>query len=216
MPIFNIQDVLRTGKFGIWHITESLDELLKMKQVSEEDSSVLKSFSYEHRKKEWLVSRILTEQLLREKNIRIIYDEHNKPFLKDSDKHISISHSHNLLIVILDEHETGIDIEFITTKILRIKEKFMSDEELNSLQKENLEEQLTVFWCAKESLYKLYGKKELAFKENLLVEPFQYSGKGIIKGRIKKSAIQKSYSLQYEKLNSGDDNYMLAYIINED
>ena len=92
----------------------------------------------------------------------------------------------------------------------------MSDEELNSLQKENLEEQLTVFWCAKESLYKLYGKKELAFKENLLVEPFQYSGKGIIKGRIKKSAIQKSYSLQYEKLNLGDDNYMLAYIINED
>jgi len=223
MPIFNIHDVLKTGKVGIWHITESLDELLKMKPISEEDMSVLHSFSYEHRKKEWLVSRILTEKLSSEKDIRIIYDEHNKPFLlrrspfgKNSKFHISISHSHNLLAVILDEQETGIDIERIKEKILRIKEKFMSDSELESLHNENPAEQLTVYWCAKESLYKLYGKKELAFKENMMVEPFQYSEKGIIKGWIKKSDKEKSFELQYERLQSGEDSYMLAYVMNED
>jgi hypothetical protein len=83
------------------------------------------------------------------------------------------------------------------------------------LQKENLPEQLTVYWCAKESLYKLYGKKELAFKENLKIEPFHYSEKGIIKGWIQKSAMKKAFAIQYEKLNSGDDSYMLAYVINE-
>lgn len=215
MPIVNIQDVLLKGKVGIWHIAEALGELLKMKQVPEEDISVLKSFSYEHRKKEWLVSRILTEQLLREKNIRIIYDEHNKPFLKDSDKHISISHSHNLLAVILDEYETGIDIELIKPKILRIKEKFMSDAELQSVQKENFAEQLTVYWCAKESLYKLYGKKELAFKENLFVEPFFYSEKGTIRGWIKNHTVKRTFVLQYQTLKCGEDSYMLAYVMNE-
>ena len=216
MSLFTNRQVSSRGKLGIWHITESLEELLKMKHFSEENLSLLNTFFYEHRKKEWLVARILAEQLSEEKNSRIIYDEHNKPFLENSKKHISISHSHNFLAVILDEYETGIDIELIKPKVLRIKEKFMSDEELNSLQKENLAEQLTVYWCAKESLYKLYGKKELAFKENLSIEPFHYSEKGIIKGWIKKSAMKKSFILHYEKLNSGDDNYMLTYIINED
>jgi phosphopantetheinyl transferase (holo-ACP synthase) len=216
MPLFCKKEISASSKIAIWNITESLEDFLKMKQFSPDDLSVMNIFSYEHRKKEWLVARILAEQLSGEKNLRIIYDEHNKPFLENSKKHTSISHSHNFLAVILDNKETGIDIELIKPKILRIKEKFMSNEELNLLQKENLEEQLTVYWCAKESLYKLYGKKELAFKENLSIEPFQYSGKGIIKGWIKKSLFQKSFQLQYEELNSGDDNYMLAYVINED
>lgn len=216
MSLFTITEAGKNGKLAIWHITESLEELLKMKQFAEDDLSALNSFSYEHRKKEWLVARILAEQLSNEKDIRILYDEHNKPFLKHSKKHISISHSHDLLAVILDEHETGIDIELIKTKVLRIKEKFMSEAELKSLQKENIEEQLTVYWCAKESLYKLYGKKELAFKENLAVEPFHYSDKGIIRGWINKSAVKRSFTLQYEKLNSGDNSYILSYVVNED
>lgn len=216
MSLSTLKEISKSGKLALWHITESLEELLKMKRSSEEHMAALNVFSYEHRKKEWLVARILAEQLSGEKDIRIFYDKHNKPILKNSKKHISISHSHDILAVILDDHETGIDIEIIKPKVLRIKEKFMSEDELKSLQKENLPEQLTVYWCAKESLYKLYGKKELAFKENLCVEPFRYSEKGIIKGWIKISAIQKSFALQYEKLNSGDDNYMLAYVINED
>jgi phosphopantetheinyl transferase (holo-ACP synthase) len=223
MSLFSIQETSKSGKLALWHITESLGELMKMKRFTDADLYALNAFSYEHRKKEWLVARILVEQLTSEKGIRIIYDEHNKPFLlrrspfgKNSKKHISISHSHNFLAVIMDEHETGIDIEIIKSKVFRIKEKFMSDTELKSLQKENSAEQLTVYWCAKESLYKLYGKKELAFKENLVIEPFHYSEKGIIRGWIKKSAVKRSFELQYEKLNSGDDSYMLAYVVNED
>lgn len=216
MSLYRIQEIAKNTKLGIWHITESLDELLKMKQFSEADLQALNSFSYEHRKKEWLVARILLGKLSNERDVRIIYDGYNKPFLENSKKHISISHSHDLLAVILDERETGIDIELLKTKIVRIKEKFMSAAELKSLQRENFHEQLTVCWCAKESLYKLYGKKELVFKENLIIEPFQYSGKGIVRGRIKKNTVNKFFSIQYEKMNSGDSSYMLAYVINED
>lgn len=201
---------------GIWRITESLDELLRMKTFSEADLSALDSNPNKRRRKEWLAARILVEQLTNEKNIRIIYDEHKKPFLQNSKKHISLSHSRDLLAVIVDESETGIDIEGIGSKVVRIKEKFMSTEELGSLQEEKQEEQLTIYWCAKESLYKLYGRNELVFNKDLIIEPFHYSEKGIIRGWVKNSTMKKSFKLQYQKLISGNHSYMLTHIINQD
>ena len=219
MGIFLRKEVGKNGKLGIWHITESVEELLSMIPRSigtKKDLSAQALNPNERRRKEWLVARILAEQLTGEKDIRIIYDEHKKPFLENSKKHISLSHSRDLLAVITDEAETGIDIELIKPKVVRIKEKFMSGEELGSLQENNQEEQLTIYWCAKESLYKLYGRNELVFKENLLIEPFQYSEQGIIRGRIKKSATEKSFKLEYQKLISGNDSYMLAHIMHQD
>ena len=215
MPLFDIREVGKSGKLAIWHITESLEALLKMKRFSKEDLSMLAAFSYEHRKKEWLVARILAEQLSKEKNIQIIYDAHNKPFLENSKKHVSISHSHGLLAVILDEQATGIDIELVKPKVEKIKYKFMSDSELNSLQKEKQEEQLTVYWCAKESLYKLYGKKQLTFKEHLIVEPFEYLEKGKIRADIMQASKKQKFILQYEKVSVEGHDYMLTYIIND-
>lgn len=215
MPLFLQQVTKESAKLGIWHITETLEELLRLKKFSPRDLEVLGTFAYEHRKKEWLAARILTEELTGSKEAQIIYDEHNKPSLKGSDQFISLSHSHNLLTVILDNKDTGIDIELLKTKVISIKEKFMSEEELNSMQKENESEQLTVYWCSKEALYKLYGKKELTFKENLVVEPFKYSRQGIIKGWIKKGNMNSSYLLQYENLSFGSQQYMLAYVINQ-
>lgn len=200
----------------VWHITESVKELMKIRQVSKEDLSLLNSFTHDNRKKEWLVSRILVEELTGKKNIQIIYDEHNKPFLKNPEKHISLSHSHNLLAVIMDDKETGIDIELIRQNIVRIKEKFMSDAELKSLGKEHNTEQLTIYWCAKESLYKLYGKKNLSFKKNLIVKPFEYREEGSIIAEIITETMQQKYMLQYEKISVDEKNYMLAYIIHKD
>lgn len=215
MSLFSIREVGKTGKLGIWHITESLDELLRLKKFSGKDLATLNSFAHEHRKKEWLVARILIEKLTGEKDLQIIYDEHSKPSLKGSKKYISLSHSHDLLAIILDDADTGIDIELIKSKIERIKHKFMSDAELKALENEKQDEQLTVYWCAKESLYKLYGKKELTFKENLLIEPFPYAEYGIIKGRIINATMNSSFKLHYENMVSGSDNYMMTYIINE-
>ena len=122
MSLFSTKEVGKKGRLGIWHITESLGELLKMKVFSKEDLTVLSAFSHEQRKKEWLVARILTEVLSSEKDIQILYDDHSKPSLKGSKKYISLSHSHDLLAVILDETETGIDIELIKPKILNFME----------------------------------------------------------------------------------------------
>lgn len=213
MPLLTIKDAGTTGKLGLWHITESLAELLNIRSFPAEELKTLDGLSYEHRKKEWLATRILTEKLTRNPDAHIVYDAYNKPFLKDSATHISLSHSHDLLVVILDQEVTGVDVELIKPKIERIKHKFMSDQELDSLQKENIQDQLTTYWCAKESLYKLYGKKELSFRENLVIEPFRYSEKGAIRGWVKNAAMNKCFTLNYEKVNCGDEHYLLAYVI---
>ena len=215
MPLRYIKEAGAKGKIGIWHITEPVEILLKMKKFSAEDLSQLNSFSYEHRKKEWLVSRILAEKMF-SGNVEIIYDEHSKPFVKNSKKHISLSHSHNLLAVIIDDKETGIDIELIKANVLKIKEKFMSDAELKALEKGHKEEEITLYWCVKESLYKLYGKKKLVFKENLFVEPFEYLAKGKILGEIILDSEKRKYILHYEKISAEGKDYMMTYVLNED
>lgn len=214
MPILIQKNISPNILLGIWHITETIDEFLSMKKWSIDDICAIEKFSREHRKKEWLTARILTEKLSKQEEVKFFYDEHNKPFLKNSNWHISISHSRNLLAVILSkESETGIDIELVKPQIFRIKEKFMSDDELKSIGEKNAEEQLTVFWCAKESLYKLYGKKKLTFKKNILIEPFVYADEGMLVGKISNSSIEESFNLKYEKIIQENNSYMLAYII---
>ena len=215
MPLLPIKEAGPHAKIGLWLLTESTEELIKRKTIPAEDLLVLRSFSHDQRKKEWLAARILAEELTDGKNVRIVYDEHNKPALKGSQKHISISHSHSLLTMILDSKETGIDIELVKPNVERIKEKFLSEGELKSLGEEKLTEKLTLYWCAKEALYKYYGKKLLTFKEHLIVEPFDYTGTGQLLARIIHPSMNKLFKLHYEKISVKDEDYILAYILNE-
>lgn len=221
MPLLFIKAVGETGKIGLWHITETLNQLHALKSFSPHDHERLKIASHEHRKKEMLVARIVTEKLMG-KWAEIIYDEYNKPFVKHSKKHISVSHSHNLLAVIMDEKRTGIDIELVNSDIARIQHRFMNDSELKWIKNKYQAEILTLCWCAKEALYKLYGKKQLSFKKNILIDPFKYSGKGIIHATIQLDSRKNKYKLFYEKIPEPANNtekrkdYILAYITYED
>jgi len=223
MGLSYIREVGKKGKLGLWRIAESVDELKNLKQASREDMRMLDSFTNDTRKKEWLASRILVEKLIEEK-AEIFYDEHNKPFLKNSKKHISLSHSHNFMAVIIDDKETGIDIELIKPNVLKIKEKFMNNDELNAVGKENIAEKLTLYWCVKESLYKYYGKRKLTFKENLMVEPcptasfrraLEYKEKGTVAARIHHGTMKKKFELNYEFISAYGQKYMMAYIVKE-
>jgi hypothetical protein len=50
-----------------------------------------------------------------------------------------------------------------------VKEKFLGDQELSAISPGNTLEQLTLSWCAKESIYKLYGWRNLDFKRNIRI-----------------------------------------------
>ena len=210
-----VKNIGKQGKIGLWLIRESVEELLRIKSFSKEDVDQIHSFSNPSRRKEWLVSRILIDELIDMNNTRIYYDEYNKPFLKIPDRHISISHSHELQAVMLDSKPTGVDIEWMQPKIIGIKSKFMSAAELRMLGDENIVEKLTLCWCVKESLYKYYGKKKLVFREHLTIHPFTYSTEGKITADISTNEFKEQHELRYETISIGEHRFMLTYIVNQ-
>lgn len=201
------------NKFGtdfslsVWKITEQLDELLKGFDWTENEKRELSGFKNEHRRLQWLCSRILLRQLISEKR-EIVYDGYGKPSLLNSPYKISISHSKNFVAVIVSKkQDVGIDIEVLADRIEKIAKKFISPAEWKFLANETKREQMYVLWCAKETLFKLYSKGELDFKENLSVSPFSYRQKGSIHARVQKNSFVRDYTLCYEEMN----DCMLVY-----
>jgi 4'-phosphopantetheinyl transferase len=158
----------------------------------------------ENQGKRYLLNNLLGEE------IEIEYDAKGKPYLPKSSKHISISHSHDKLAIIINENETtGIDIELIREKVLKIKHKFLSITELGD-SKDDVEK-LLIYWAAKETLYKIYGLKEVDFIEHLFVKPFTKHNSGVIIGQIKSPNFNETFELHYQLL----ENYVLVYALNK-
>lgn len=156
----------------------------------------------ESKGKEFLIRSLLND------NAEVCYDDKGKPHLVNDPRQISISHSHDKLAVIVNEHEsTGIDIELIRDKVLKIKHKFLTATEL--LEANEDVEKLLIYWAAKETLYKIYGLKEVDFIKNLFVNPFTKHKLGSIIGEINIPEFKESFELNYQIL----ENYVLVYAL---
>lgn len=149
----------------------------------------------------------LLKQLISNDDFELCYTEHNKPFLKGCIERISISHSHDMLCVLVNSREeTGVDIELLRDKVLNIRHKFLSMPEQEFAGSDI--ERLISLWAAKEALYKVHGRKSLDFKANLAIEPFTDD---TLTGHILLPGSKPSYRLKREKIG----NYILVYILHE-
>ncbi|MGE0562598.1 MAG: 4'-phosphopantetheinyl transferase superfamily protein [Flavobacteriales bacterium] len=202
MPLLNKKNITNTLSVGVWKISETKEELLECyKKIGGDIISVVETKS-ETRIKQWLSVRLLLNEFY--SNVSITYDKFGKPMLSNESE-LSISHAGNYAVIALNTvKKCGIDIEQISAKVERIKHKFLSSEEL---KKVSSVEELTLFWCAKEALYKLYGEKELIFNEQLLVD---YKIKpNTLLGRIKINEREEKHELLAEKI----EDYFLVYTI---
>jgi 4'-phosphopantetheinyl transferase len=203
--VFN-KKVNSNSELALWKITESCEELLLQLNYNVDPSVLAVN---EQLKKQRICARILVNLLCKQPCIEIKYDTYNKPYIVNSNSKISISHAHNHVAVIINKvNETGVDIELIKPQVERIATRFMSKAELELLDNNKQMEQLTTFWCAKEALYKYYGKKELLFRNNIFIEPFKQNNSGNITGHIRTSYINITLPLCYEKTA----NYMMVYV----
>ena len=155
----------------IWKINESYDDLIKditLKPASLE--RVLGMKSELHQRGFLSVRHLLAE--FGYEDADLFYDENGKPHLKDG-KNISITHSFNFSAVIVSDLIIGIDIEKQRNKISIIAHKFIDYEfdYLNESESYYINK-LTIIWCVKESLYKLFCTPGLSFKQHCLVIPF--------------------------------------------
>ncbi|WP_317899035.1 4'-phosphopantetheinyl transferase family protein [Aurantibacillus circumpalustris] len=152
-------------------------------------------------------TRYLLENLLKNEGFSLAYTDENKPYLNGRTEHISISHSHDKLVIILNTKEnTGIDIEQIRDKVINIQTKFLNEEELAFAN--NDPGKLITMWAAKEAMYKVYGLKEVEFIKNLVVEPFNGNE---ITGRI----VMKDFKKNYKMIGEEIEGYKMVYVLHE-
>jgi phosphopantetheinyl transferase len=207
MPLFKIINHNKNTTIFIWKIDESLAQLEKSVTLNDRSIKRIQGMRSESHKKGFLAVRKLLEtaQLT---DFDLYYTDDGKPHLKDG-RIITISHSFDFSAIAISESEIGIDIEKNRDKIQRIASKFIVSEN-NFLCNENLTEQLTVIWGAKESLFKIYPDGGLLFIEHLPVEKFKLHEK-TTSGQILKDTINKSYRIYFDIF----DGYTLVYATNE-
>jgi len=177
---------------AIWNTQETLDELLKLSKPFD-----LTKRKNEKRKKEFLSSRLLLEQL--NPNAIITYNDFGAPEL-DSGKYISISHSKEMVAIIISEQKVGLDIEQISEKVLRLAAKFISVKNQSNLTKEKA----TLIWCCKEAIFKWHQTGGVDFIKDIIIPSFILEEKGQIKIQFK----NKELNLNYQKIN----NHYLVYV----
>ena len=177
---------------AIWEITETLEELLQLSNtISTAD------FNTEKRKKEWLASRLLLNDI--NPNYSISYNAFGAPELRNG-SFISISHSKGLVAIIISQQQVGIDIEEISEKALRVSSKFVSTNNLKALTAEKA----TLIWCCKEAVFKWHQKGELDFIADIKLHSFENMKKGEIRAEFRNTQL----ILNYQKIH----NHYLVYV----
>ena len=191
MPIHKTLTVNDNAKVLIWKIEESFDDLSKGIELTQNSANRLNNMKSDLHRRGFLSVRHLLNEVGYTDN-DLVYDEFGKPHLKDGN-YISITHSFTFSgIIVSKEKPVGIDIEKQRDKIVKIAHKFTPIEEYKSIANHDaLVSKLTIVWGAKESLYKIYGKKKLLFLENIYIEDFSFdtnqtTGKILYEGKTSK------------------------------
>lgn len=182
---------------GIWKIEESSDELLSRLRNREFYLPAFESIRTEHRRQEWLASRKLLEEIVGD-FCRINYGISGAPFLEDSPLHISISHTKGYAALLVQEQPAaGIDIEYRSDRILKIRKRFMNSEEEAAIDMEHEVEHLLIHWCAKETLFKMIGQEDVDFCRHLHVYPFPFAEEGTFTVYETRTEQAARYDLSY-------------------
>lgn len=209
MPLVKTINISNHTQVFVWKITEPLNELSTIFLKEDSRNRMANMRSEIHQRGFVSVRHLL--KLAGYTDDELFYTEDGKPHLIDGKK-ISITHSFEFSAIIISSCEVGIDIEKNREKIKRIAHKFVGSEEI-FLKEENLIEQLTVIWGAKESLYKIHPDGGLLFKEHLPIEPFDLTD-GKTFGWIKKEPFYETFAIYFEQIEDFTLVYALPKLIN--
>lgn len=154
-------------------------------------------------------TKLLLKKLYGNNSPELCYTAENKPYFNNHNDHLSISHSHAMLAILIDQKEScGIDTELIRDKIINIKHKFLSAAELSFAGNDIAI--LTLLWAAKEAIYKAYGLKQIDFIANMSIDAFRETDEEIF-GYLHKENVRRKYLLRKEIIG----NYALVHTLHE-
>lgn len=158
MALVNIREVYPGVRLGLWQIDESEEEFYRLfPEMEQYWKSLCERCKSEVRKKETLAIRALLATMGVKGELG--HNEAGKPMLKGY--HVSVSHTRGYAALILSRrHEVAVDIEYMSDRVNRIADKFLRPDEPAADTLSRL-----VHWCCKETLYKLFSKENLQYRE---------------------------------------------------
>lgn len=201
MPLLLDRELANNTRLAVWKVKEENSFFLSALGLSKKERTDYDKMR-PHRQKEWLSSRYLLHFISAEKERkRLVKTESGKPSIQGCNRFISLSHSKDMVAVMISDDRVGLDIQKEEAKISRIQHKFISEQEYASIPEENLLAYYHVFWGAKESMYKAYGLKELEFKDHMHLYPFRfYKNELEIKGWVRKDMVAQDYDISVERI----------------
>ena len=147
-----------------WEITESVEELAGLLPdgvgLLDEACGRFKSVQ---RRREWLAARVLLQNTAYSGR-GIVYDTNGAPMLHGGGKHISISHTGNIVAIAVSDTRIGLDIETGERNAFAVARMFLKENEMESLGNGGCVEALRL-WTVKESAFKLASEKVTVLKE---------------------------------------------------
>ena len=192
-----IKGITDHSTLGVWRINESIDELERGVLKNEKEHA---RHYHPKKKKEHYASRMLIAKVMNSLGLEyhgIVKDNHGKPFLGGYDMHLSITHNDDFVGCLINRlHPCGMDIEHQRVQLPRIMRKYLNDHE-QMLYGGDME-RLTVAWSAKEAIYKIYGRKNLHFSQDIRIISMSFDE---VQASVTVADVQKDYLLKVERLD---------------
>lgn len=210
MALYFKKELDNGAEIAVWQITETEDELKALSSVPSDEMEEISLFGSESQRKQKLAVRALINELFDEK-MYLDHHDNGKPYLENCATNISITHTETYVAVIIhDEDDLGIDIESLDRDFSAVEQRALSEDEIENLDDDSRNEQLAIYWCAKEAIFKRMSQLRVDFAEQIEVEKFRPKGKGELEATfIHKNGHEEEFNLGYVIF----DRHVLVWVV---
>ena len=200
------------AEISVWKITETEEELLRLSSVPSDELEEISIIRNAELRKQRLALRALLNEVFEEK-VYLSHHDNGKPFLENCITNISITHTNKYVAIIThQEEDLGIDMESMDRDFTAVREKALSDDERDDLDddEENGGEQLALYWCAKEAIFKRMSQNKVDFASQIRVRRFNPKDEGELEATfIHKDGYEEEFELGYITF----DRHVLVWVV---
>ena len=197
MKIYN--QIAGKDKIIVWANKNSIPKSCPiLNAIDSSKHEDIKNFS---RKEEFYGVRWLLNEIY--PSATISYSKTGKPILSNG-KEMSISHSGDIIALAITSNQLcGIDVQELTEKTIKLRQKFLSEEEMTLINETNLVGNCLA-WSSKETLFKMVDEENMPFKSCFKI-------KGINKLTISTSVRHQNFEGQFNLNYKVFDTFVMVY-----
>lgn len=213
MALFFTKELENRAKIGVWHVTETEEELRELSSIPTDEMEEISYIRSESLRRQRLAVRALLDKMFEDK-VYLAHHDNGRPYIENNSICISITHTDNYVAVILDDNnEVGIDIESLGRDFSAVEKKALSEDEIDDLEDETRNLQLAIYWCAKEAVFKKISTYDVDFAEQIEIERFRPKDEGELEATfVHKDGYKEEFELEYMTF----DNHVMVWTKGEE